>query len=78
MAYSCRSDKIGSNISDTHTPEPFSVNQLVWRQLVPQWCQDNLQSHAKDKIKLSNEECFPGQLEKRATVDRFGTEYNGD
>ena len=74
MAYSCHSDKIGSNISDTHTPEPFSVNQLVWRQLVPQWCQDNLQSHAKDKIKLSNEECFPGQLEKRATIDRF---WNG-
>ena len=74
MAYSCHSDKIGSEISDTHTSEPFSINQLVWKKLVPQWCQENLQSHAKDKARSSSEECFPGQLEKRATIDRF---WNG-
>eukprot|EP00943_MAST-04B_sp_MAST-4B-sp1_P000138 g138.t1 len=75
---------VGSNygVLSSSPPSPltlleqdsFSINQYIWKMLIPKWVQENLHTHVKDAPKSVNGECFPGQLEKRATIDRF---WNG-
>ena len=63
-----------SSSSNSSQQGSFSINQHIWKMLIPKWVQNNLETHSNDRPKTANDECFPGQLEKRATIDRF---WNG-